>query len=147
MDKAISASKVLITNRIVWLALILGQVSFGVIIATVILPSHPPVRPQPVLVWVNLFMLVTEVPVMFVIRMFVFRKGTVDGGIRPGAYGTGNIIFWAGCEAVSFFGLIVVVLTGSWWPTILFVGIALGLQALTFPVGGRLYVGTGSAAK
>jgi hypothetical protein len=138
MNQNISSGKALITNRIIWLALILGQVSFGVIIATVILPSHPPVRPQPVLVWVNLFLLVTEVPVMFVIRMLIFRRGTVDGRIRPAAFGTGNIVFWAGCEAVSFFGLIIVVLTGSWWPTIAIVGVALGLQAITFPVGGRL---------
>jgi hypothetical protein len=121
-----------------WFALILGQVAFGVVIAAIILPSHPPVRPQPVMVLVNLLMLVTEVPVMFVVRMMIFRRGMVDGRIRPAAFARGNMVFWAGCEAVSFFGLIIVILTGSWWPTIAIVAVALGLQAITFPVGGRL---------
>jgi hypothetical protein len=110
---------------------------------------HPPSRslviPQATLIWVNLLLLLTEVPVAFVIRMMIFRRGTVDGAIRPAAFATGNIVFWAGYEGVSFFGLIIVVLSGSWWPAIAIVGVALGLQAITFPKSGRFY-GVGDLA-
>jgi hypothetical protein len=134
----------LMTLRIIWLALILGQLAFMAVVILVILPNqHGDVHPQPLLVWVNVAMCASIVPVTFVIRTMIFRKGTVDGpngGVRAPAYAIGNIIFWAGCEGVSMFALVVAIVNGSLWPTDVIVAVSLALQALTFPVAGRLYV-------
>jgi hypothetical protein len=130
--------------RIIWMALLLGPlVFFGVIVSGVMAP--PQTTPQPVLVWVNLVMLLTFVPVAFVVRTVLFRRAEVEGGIPIAAYSNGSIIFWAGCEGVSFLGLVIAHLNGSLWPTIVISGIAMGLQVLTFPVGGRLYVPPGQS--
>jgi hypothetical protein len=134
----------LMTLRIIWLALILGQLTFMAVLIFAILPNqHGDVHPQPLLVWVNVAMLAGIVPVMFVIRAMIFRKGTVEGpngGVRAPAYATGNILFWAGCEGVSMFALVIAIINGSLWPTDVIAAVSLALQALTFPVAGRLYV-------
>jgi len=137
--------RALMTMRIIWLALIMGQLVFLAVIILVILPNNRSraVTPQPLLFWVNAGMLATFVPAAFVVRSIIFRQKETQGGIPVGAYATGNIIFWAACEGVSMFGLVVAVLNGSLWPTIAIVAIALGLQALTFPVGGRIYLPPG----
>ena len=138
MKSNLGTNKALVTIRIIWFALILGQVAFLIVVASIHPPSRSLVIPQATLIRVNLLLLLTEVPVAFVIRMMIFRRGTVDGRIRPAAFARGNIVFWAGCEGVSFFGLIIIFLSGTWWPAIVIVGVALGLQVITFPVGGRL---------
>jgi hypothetical protein len=132
MDKNSTA---LIRNRIIWFALLMGQVAFLVVIVVLNRPKQQMVVALNNLVAVQFVLLVTEVPVCFFIRRMIFRRGEVDGAVRPEAYSTGNIIFWAGCEAVSFFGLVIVFISGVWWPAILGSGIAMGLHVLTFPVG------------
>jgi hypothetical protein len=84
------------------------------------------------------------VPVAFVIRTTIFRRGIIadPGGredrIAPGAYASGNIVFWAACEGVAFFGLVTATLDGTLWPSIVIVAIAMGLQVSAFPTGGRV---------
>jgi hypothetical protein len=138
----LTRSRVLMGMRIIWATLIFGQLMFLAVIILVILPNAHArqVTPEPILAWVNVAMLATIVPVTFIIRQVMFRQRETQAGIPAGAYGTGNIIFWAGCEGVSMFGLVIAVLNASLWPTIIIVAIALSLQALTFPVGSRLYV-------
>ena len=140
--------RALMMIRIIWFALIFGQIAFLGVLALIILPNQRGPRPQPmpILVWVNVGMLVTIVPAMFVIRAAIFRRGEVAGsGIRASAYSTGNIVFWAACEGVSMFGLVIAMINGSLWPTLVIVVIALSLQAITFPVGGQLYIPTAPA--
>jgi hypothetical protein len=125
----------LMVLRIIWAALIFSQLAFLGVVALVILPGQHNVHPQPILVWVNLAMLVSVVPVMFVLRLMTFRRGQSEAGISPTAYATGNILFWSGCEGVSFVGIVAAIMNGSLWPTIVIVAVAIALQALTFPVG------------
>ena len=58
---------------------------------------------------------------------YVASKGAIE-----------QMIIWAGCEGISFFGLVVAMVNASLWPTIMVVAIAMGLHVLTFPVAGRL---------
>ena len=138
-----SPQKALLTLRIIWFALLMGPISFLVLLGVLVLPSHVQANPpQPILVWVNLAMLVIVVPVNFFIRNLIFRRSQNEDGIRPAAYSIGNIVFWAGCEGVAFFGLVIAVVNGSLWPTIVIVAIALVPQVLTFPVAGKLSYST-----
>ncbi len=54
------------------------------------------------------------------------------------SFSTGNIIFWAGCESVAFFGMVAAMVNGSAWPTFVLVIIAMALQAITFPLASSL---------
>jgi hypothetical protein len=137
MDKNSPANKALITTRIIWFALLMGQIAFMVVVAVMDRPKQEMAIPLEDMVGVNFLILLTVVPVAFFIRRLIFRRGEVDGAAADAAYQTGNIIFWASCEMVSFFGLITVFISGSWWPAVVPTVIALGLQAMTFPVGGR----------
>ena len=90
--------------------------------------------------WLSLIMgqLIALVPAAYVVRIKFFRAGQMGGGISFPAYSTGNFIFWLACEIVSFFGLIVALLTGSFWPTIVVTAIAIALQAITAPVATKI---------
>jgi hypothetical protein len=128
------------TIRIIWFAMLMGELMFLGVVAFAILPNHGPPQPQPILVWSNVFMLIAIVPATFIIRATLFRKAAINGQVPAGPFVTGNIIFWAGCEGVCFFAIVVGVVTGSLWPTILVAAVALALQAITFPVADRLYL-------
>ena len=145
MTTPTTAKQALVTTRIIWAAMLAGEVMFLVVILKVVLPGRTePPHVQPLFTLIGAVMLASMVPMAFVARGIVFRRGRVsDGGggedrIAPAAYATGNIIFWAACEGVAFFGLVTAVLNGTLWPSIVITAIAMGLQAGTFPFGGRL---------
>jgi hypothetical protein len=132
-----TAAGALATARIIWFAMMMGELIFLAVILFVVLPHrNSPPEPNPILVYANVVLLLTSVPMTFMIRRFIFKKAETDGATPGGAYFTGNVIFWAGCEGACFFALAIVMITGSLWPTILIAAIALCLQAITFPVGG-----------
>ena len=112
----------LLTLRIIWFALMAGVVSFAIVVQTVVIPQQqlvPLSRPHAkMLVLVNLLLLVIELPVAFLIRAVIFRRGRTAGGISGNAYVNGNFIFWVCCEVPAFFGLIIAMLCGSLFPTI-----------------------------
>ena len=122
--------------RIIWGALLLGQFAFAAVVAIILTQQGrqpaPAVDPT-ILLMINIAMLVVIVPAMFMMRMKTFGRNRVNGLITPAAYSTGNIMFWAGCESVSFFGLVVAMLTHNFWPTILCVIAAMAVQIVTFP--------------
>ena len=130
----------LLVNRIIWGALIMGQVAFMsaqmIILRQPQNGARPPISADMLMVFVivNAVMLATIIPVTFFIRSLIFKRArNAEGVIPPQAFSTGNIIFWAGCEGCSLFGLVVAFLNYSFWPTIVFVAIALACQVATFP--------------
>jgi hypothetical protein len=117
-------------QRIIWGALLLGQCGFLTMILTSAIPP-PPQRnqnlPHPLVDYLPLAMLLTEVPALYAVRLFLLRRGTRR------AVETGNLIFWAGCDGVCFSAMIFAYI-GSWSaPLAVSVAIALALQLLTFP--------------
>ena len=135
-------AQALLIQRVIFFALVFGVVIFGILVGTVVLPQQhgkPPNNTPPrILITINLLMFLLELPVMFFVRMIVFKRGRVGDRISFQAYGTGNIIFWAGCEGISFFGLVAAMLIGSMTPTIWIVLAAMGIMSLTFPMAGNL---------
>ncbi len=130
--------RVLINMRIIWFALLMGQLMFLLILVLLILPRQLNVHPQPILSTVAFILTAAVIPAAFVARMMIFRRRHSDGRLAPATYFTGSIIFWAGCEGVTFFALIVAMINGNLWPTIIVVAIALALFALTFPMADRI---------
>jgi len=130
----VAPKQALMTIWIMWGALLMGQLVFLGFVAFQVSQAGAVPHPEPILFTVDMIMFVTIVPVTFLVRRVVQgRARRVDGTIPAAAYTTGNIIFWAGCEGVSFFGMIVAMLNGSLWPTIVIVAAAMGLQVISFP--------------
>jgi hypothetical protein len=124
--------------RIIWLALLLGPFSFGCVLPIVMRSGNFPAQPNTILEWVNLGMFVTVIPVAYLVRLLMFSRGWSEHGITITAYSTGNLIFWAGCESVAFFGLVVALVNGVFWPTIGLTLLAMGLQIATYPTGANM---------
>src|SRR4051812_28320304 len=83
--------------RIIWAALIMGPVMFLVVVLF-IGPNQPAQSPDfaRTLFYVALVMLAVMIPVGYVVRGAIFRAGRVEGGgVSPGAYANGSIIFYA----------------------------------------------------
>jgi hypothetical protein len=139
--KNASPRQALLTMRIIWGALLMGEIGFLVVVMTVLLPARrEPPNVQRLFVLVSAVFLATAVPVAFFVRAAIFNRARTDGGIAPGAYATGNIIFWAACEGVAFFGLVAVVLNGSLSPTVYFAAVAMALQISAFPSSAKLKI-------
>lgn len=130
-------ARALMTLRIIWFALFMGQAMFFAVLVLAILPHQkPPEHPNPIFMWTSIIFFMTSVPATFVIRRMTFNRSRgEDGAIAPGAYATGNIVFWAGCEGASLFAMVAMMVNGSIWPTILIAAAAIALQVLTFPTG------------
>jgi hypothetical protein len=137
-NTSIPMAKRLMTLRLIWFGLLLGEFSFLAVILFVLPRQPPPALPQSILIYVNAAMLFAVVPICFGIRMFLFSRSRLNGGVHFGAYSIGNIILWAGCDGVAFFGLVVGMVNGSLWPTILISAVAICIQIATFPVAGKL---------
>jgi hypothetical protein len=119
---------------IIWSAVLMGQAMFLAMLVLVILPQRTQTNPPvPALQWVDLGMLVTVVPIAFLVRASLFRRARNESETNPMLYATGNLVFWAACESVAFLGLVAAVVNGSLKPTMFVVAIAVGLQVLAFP--------------
>jgi len=123
--------------RIIWAALLIGEGTFLILIIRVLIPNRTvPSQPQPLLIPISFAMCFTTIPITFFIRRLIFNKARQKAGaLTIAAYTTGNIIFWAGCDGVAFFGMVVALLNASLWPTIICVAVAMALQVITFPTG------------
>lgn len=123
--------------QIIWAALLLGVVALFIVDVNVGIPNHKKTQPpQPTLTMVSFIMGAVVLPVVFAIRLRIFNRSRLERGtLTLTAYQTGNIIFWSGCEGVSYFALVVALVNGTLWPTIVAAAIASGLQFLTFPTG------------
>jgi hypothetical protein len=119
----------IIVLRIIWFALIQGQViSLLVFLFAVPKQQHPP---QPVLSVVAVVMLFTVIPATFVIRRLLQNGISPDGSrILPNI---GQLIFWAGCESVCFSAMIFGFVSTWTIPLCVCMGVALALQIITFP--------------
>src|SRR2546430_1670369 len=109
MEDFRSRGATLMTTRVVWFSLLMGQLMFlGVVL---FLRQQPQARPDDpgqgrLMFYVSVGMLACCVPAGWFIRAGIFRAARNRGGLTASAYFTGNVILWAACEAPSFLGLI-----------------------------------------
>ena len=78
---------------------------------------------------------VIAAPAAFVVRSFIYRAAKKGEIVDASGYTTGNIIFLAILEGVSFFGLVVILITGWVVPTAIVPGVAILIQLFNFPTG------------
>src|SRR6478735_2264455 len=93
----------LATLRIIWFALLMGQLIFLGVIFFVIWPhQNPRQRPSDdtmrIFLYVTGAMLVGAIPLGYFLRSALYGARNSDGSIHPGRYASGNIILWAMSE-------------------------------------------------
>lgn len=131
-----TAPKSRATLWIIWAALLMGELMFLMVLARIVLPGQQgkKIVPQENLAWICFAMCATVIPMGFFFRMMILARSQREKGeLTLAAYSTGNIIFWACCEGVGYFSLVVAMINGSLWPTEVALGIAMGMQVLTCP--------------
>jgi hypothetical protein len=130
--------------RIIWGAMLMGQLMFLGVIFAVFHPAWtaPPAsgnQPPDMLFYCSVGLLVMCVIGAFAIRAVVFNANRDEQGlIKPQGYVTGTIIYMAMLEGAAFFGLVNVILHKALWPHILVAGIAIALQLIAFPTGNNV---------
>ena len=133
----VTLSKRLMVLRIIWGALLFGECMFLAVALLVIIPMHvKPDHPQVLLQWVSIGMLVTIVPATFMLRQLLIAKARESGASGVAIVPTlvsANIIFWAGCEGVAFFGIVTAITNVSAMPTLVCTAVAMLGQLASFP--------------
>ena len=130
--------KVLRLARVIWAALLLGQISFAGVIGFLITRGGIGLEPgemSRLLTRVNFGLLVLMVPLAYVVRGLIFRRSGEGRAMPPPDYLRGTIVFLAMCEFVALFGLVTTLLNGSFFPPAITTLIALIVQAMNLPDG------------
>ena len=125
--------------RIIWAALLMGQIMFLVITLTVGKSTKPAIDAQManILLYCAIAMLAVMVPMAYLVRGLVYRKGHGDDGlIGPGQYATGNILLWAMCEGVGLAAITFAFINGGQGPVLFVAAVAIAVQVVNFPTGG-----------
>ncbi len=135
----LSPQRALLVQRIIWTALLMGQLVFLAIICFLLKSGNMTLQPATghLLFLVSAAMLAAMLPIGWLIRRQIIQAGS-DGLVAVSAYSTGNLIFYAMCEGPSFAGLIGILIGGSFWPNLVVPLIAMAVQALHFPAAMNL---------
>jgi hypothetical protein len=148
-DDVAARARMILTLRVIWFALLAGEVMFAAVVAFLISSRPPAGAAQPVLTYASFGILLAALPVTFTLRRSMFRRAdpaATGGGAGPGggrvppatAYFGGNVLFWASCEGVVFLAIVAALINATFWPTIVAAGVAVALQLATFPTAMKL---------
>ena len=128
----------LLPLRIIWGALLMGQVTYLALVMLALgknMPAPDPASTQ-LFLYIAVGMLAVLVPMAFVVRAAVYRSGRSDEGLlAPAQYATGNIIFWAMCEGVGLAAITFGLLNQGGGPVLVVAAVAIAVQVVNFPTG------------
>jgi hypothetical protein len=127
--------KQLMVLRIIWGAMLIGEVTF-MFVALLIGPRMHATVDTTMLARVAAGMFVLLLPAAFIVRKAMYRADPADGSVTMANYTAGNIIFWAMCEGVAFFGLVITMLAGKAGLGFAVAVAAMIVQIVNFPTGG-----------
>jgi hypothetical protein len=124
--------------RVIWLALLMGQIGFMFAIV-VVWHGSTGFQASPeqgrLIFLITVGMLLVSVPLGYFIRSQTYKRNWQGTQITPQGYFVGNLILLAMCESVSLTGLVATLLSGRLWPTILPSVAAMAVQVVNFPNG------------
>ncbi len=131
-------AQALLTTRILWAALLAGQLVFLAVIAVMMSQgSLKPVEPQltMTLFAVALGAIILAIPLGYFLRGQIYKKHWRENIVEPRGYVTGNLVLLALCEGPAMLALVACLLSASFWPALLPALLAMGIQILNFPHG------------
>jgi hypothetical protein len=128
--------KQLLTLRIIWAALLLGQVMyFGVALFVGKTMPEPDESMARILWYVTLAALFTLIPLAYIVRLLVYLRGRKGGAVTPEAYATGNILFWAMCEGLAMLAITAWMINRNQGRYVYVAMLAFAFQVVNYPTG------------
>jgi hypothetical protein len=122
--------RAMLTLRVIWFAIILGQAIFFVVALALRGQAGAPNIPS--LPYLALAFAAVAIPAGAFLRRFIIRKGIAEGKPLRGL-ATGTILFLASCEGPSFLGSVCILLTGNLVPAMWVPILATVLMLIVFP--------------
>jgi hypothetical protein len=144
----------LIKLRILWAALLMGQVMMLVVsilittlahnnpgaantataTATATASAQPSSSIHP-LVLASGFSLLMALPLGHFMRMQTYKAGWVSDAVTPEAYFRGHLIMLFATELPIVLSMVAILVTGSLWPSLAIMLLTLGCSVVNFPTG------------
>jgi hypothetical protein len=135
-DRENELKRQLLTLRIIWAALLLGQLIYlGVSLAIGKNMPEPDASMARILWYVTIGSLLVMLPIAYALRLMIYAKGRSNDVITPQAYATGNILFWAMCEGVSMLAITTSMLNRHQGTYLYVAMIAFAVQVVNYPTG------------
>ncbi len=131
-----SQEKALKSIRILWGAMLMGQLIFlGVVLA--LSWSSEPAEFEEVksLYMIAVVFALVSVPISSFIRMQMYKKNWVNNSVTPQGYVQGTLVSLAVIEAASFFSLVVVLIHSHIGPTLALPVALIGVFVMNYPNG------------
>jgi hypothetical protein len=121
--------------RLIWAALLMGQIVFGAVVIFLVRQRDAAPEPQlhPMLFYLAAALLVGGLFVGTLIRAKLGVGMKLVDEQKINSYATGTIIFLALCEGPSLLALVAVLLTGVLAPTLLVPAAAIAIQLVNLP--------------
>jgi hypothetical protein len=133
----VHAPAALRTLRVLWAAMLSGQLIFLFIIF--FLWSTDRIEPigsvAMVLFYVSLGLMGAVIPLAYFVRNQIYKRNWQADAVTPAGYAQGNLLLLVMLEGVSMFALVATLLNGRLWPTFLPAVICLAFQVINFPTG------------
>ncbi|MCC5830425.1 MAG: hypothetical protein JJU36_13350 [Phycisphaeraceae bacterium] len=131
-----SASLLLV--RMMWAGCLVGIAVFAGFIA---LGVNPPADSASTGQWVRLplFVAFILIPVGYLIRYQIFKRGRRQQAVNPKAFAKGNAILFAILELVAIMSLVTVIIAFAWWPAAGGVVLAMLVLLINWPIGRHLF--------
>jgi hypothetical protein len=126
----------LMTARVIWGAIVMSQILFAAVAVAVKGNMKPVMAADQVMMLhvLDAVLLAAQAGVGFIVWRAMARPGE-DGSVDGRKYLNGLVIFLAGCEAASLFGIVLVMLSGKLHPGMVVPAVAVVVQLFAFPRG------------
>lgn len=127
----------LIVVRIIWFALIVGQLGFGVIVYLQARSGQAGDQSQlqGQMLAIATAILIGAIGLGYFARNQSYKKHWQANAVTPPGFFQGNLILFAALEFASFVTLVFVLLTGQLFPMILPAVASLAVQCVNYPSG------------
>lgn len=111
----LTVDKALMATRLIWAALLMGQITFLIVVGVLLGTGQGPRNPEmgTIVSYISLGQLVFLVPLGYFVRMQVYKRNWQGNVVTPKGYVTGNVFLFACCEAVAMTGLLALLLSGT----------------------------------
>ena len=127
----------LVIMRVIWSALIVGQVGFGAVVLYQVKVGQAGGQSQLAgqMLAIAVAVLIAAVGIGYFVRNQSYKKYWQGNAVTPPGFFQGNLILLAALEGASFITLVFVMTTGQMFPMILPAVISLAIQFANFPSG------------
>ena len=146
-SKELTPKQALLHTRIIWAALLLSLIALGVIALLLIgQGTNQTNDTEPaaggaggtILSIIALVALLGGTFAGYLLRQQAFKAGWTGNAVKPQAYVTGNILLFAPVEAAATVAVIVAIVEGSVFPTLLLAALAIAVLAINFPTASAM---------